>query len=184
MKTFFLLFFATIALGQSQDSDCLEDFALVGSEFRNNYTYNATSDITTQNDYKVAAINGEVWLKAGSSITLEANTHIESNSKFLAKIEPCTVCNLSFTYPKFFTPNGDASNDFWKVRWNVAKDFSKITIFDRFGKIVKILNHPNDYWDGLYNKQMLFSNDYWFKMFYIDCNGISREYKSHFSLIR
>lgn len=184
MKVLFFLFVINIALGQSQDSDCLDDFQLVGNEFKNNYNYNATTSITTASNYRVASANGELWLKAGSAITLEANTHIDRNSKFLARIEPCIICNLAFSYPNFFTPNGDMTNDVWRVNWTMPKDFSQVIIFDRFGKIVKILNHPNDYWDGLYNKQPLFSNDYWFKLLYIDCNGISKEYKSHFALKR
>ena len=45
----------------------------------------------------------------------------------------------ALSYPKFFTPNGDNYNDTWQIK-NLDKkglEHSKLTIFDRFGKLLK-----------------------------------------------
>ncbi|WP_432671535.1 T9SS type B sorting domain-containing protein [Flavobacterium sp. SM2513] len=187
MKILILIFFLTIfnnSIGQLVDSECKESFELNGFETNSNFNYNAQVAILTKNNYKVSVTNGEIRLKAGNVIVLKPSTYIQSSSVFLARIETCVICDLTFSYPKFFTPNGDSYNDYWKIDWANLTDFSTITIFDRYGKLIKTLNSPNEYWDGTYNQNEIFSTDYWFKLIYTDCNGIRKEYQSHFSLKR
>lgn len=82
-------------------------------------------------------------------------------------------------YPRFFTPNNDGYNDVWKI-----KDFSdpraKISIFDRYGKLLKEFSPAYSGWNGIYNEKLLPSDDYWFVLTF--ANG--REIKGHFSLKR
>lgn len=187
MRIFILLSFIIIcnsAIAQNFDSECVESIALVSPESNLNYTYNAKEALRTTSSYSVTSANGEIRLKAGKVIVLEPNTYIKKNSLFLARIESCAICELTFDYPKYFTPNGDTYNDKWQVNWNNAIDFSAISIFDRYGKLIKILNNPNEFWDGAYNKTTAISTDYWFTLMYTDCNGIRKEFKSHFSLKR
>ena len=80
-------------------------------------------------------------------------------------------------YPKFFTPNADGYNDTWNV-WDLkGQDNTIISIFDRYGKLVKQIYPNEDGWDGTFNGIPLPASDYWF---YINSNA----YKSHFSLKR
>lgn len=96
----------------------------------------------------------------------------------------CTNLTATATiinYPHFFTPNGDGINDFWNIK-GVA-DRSRILIFDRFGKVLKQLFTNSAGWDGTYNGQLMFSDDYWFTIDYVE-NGIERTFKANFSLKR
>lgn len=66
-------------------------------------------------------------------------------------------------FPKFFTPNGDGYNDTWKIQFAQAKDQFVTEIYDRYGKLLKVLK-SNEGWDGTLNGTPLPSNDYWFKV--------------------
>ena len=84
--------------------------------------------------------------------------------------------------PKFFTPNGDGFNDFWKLKGANAVFNSKaiIYIFDRYGKLLNQLNPAGPGWDGTFNNRPLPSDDYWYTIKLED----GREAKGHFTLKR
>ncbi|WP_405412312.1 T9SS type B sorting domain-containing protein [Maribacter sp. Asnod1-A12] len=65
-------------------------------------------------------------------------------------------------YPKFFTPNNDGYNDYWNIEGLIRSPFN-LTIFDRYGKLIKHINNLNNSWDGTFNNQPMPSSDYWFK---------------------
>lgn len=83
-------------------------------------------------------------------------------------------------YPRFFTPNGDGYNDYWRIKNSQYEPHFKVFIYDRYGKFIKYLN-PNDRgWDGTLNGEQLFSTDYWFVVYRED----GRIHKGHFSMKR
>jgi gliding motility-associated-like protein len=83
-------------------------------------------------------------------------------------------------YPRFFTPNGDSYNDIWYVKnLDQLPDYT-ISIFDRYGKLVKQMNQNSSGWTGLFNGQQLPADDYWFNLIFSD----GRNVKGHFSLKR
>jgi gliding motility-associated-like protein len=85
--------------------------------------------------------------------------------------------------PKFFTPNGDGFNDFWKIDGSTASFFknSIVYIFDKFGKLLfQIPNGQSRGWDGTYNGNPMPADDYWFTL---EVDN-SRNIKGHFSLKR
>ena len=85
--------------------------------------------------------------------------------------------------PNAFSPNGDGANDYWQIKGiEYVKDLD-IMIYDRFGKLIAHRNENNLGWDGTYNSMSLPSSDYWFTINYTE-DGVAKEYKSHFSLIR
>lgn len=86
-------------------------------------------------------------------------------------------------YPYFFTPNGDGINDTWSIRFENAFPNALISIFDRYGKLIKQITNNSNGWDGTFNNQDLPANDYWFTIEFTE-NNTPRMYKSHFSLIR
>ena len=65
------------------------------------------------------------------------------------------------TYPKFFTPNGDGINDRWNIEFSDREPGLTVTVFDRYGKLLKQLGHFNG-WDGKFNGKDLPAEDYWF----------------------
>ena len=92
-----------------------------------------------------------------------------------------TVTILS--YPKFFTPNGDGFNDFWNIKC-LRNSAGLVSIFDRFGKLLKQFKTTSAGWNGTYNNDLMPTNDYWFFVTYFDENGIEKEFRSHFTLRR
>ena len=79
-------------------------------------------------------------------------------------------------FPRFFTPNNDGFNDFWKIKTNKT---IIVDIFDRYGKLIKQLK-TNDNWDGTFNNAALPATDYWFVVYYNE----NKTFKSHFALKR
>ncbi len=87
---------------------------------------------------------------------------------------------VALGYQKFFTPNGDGINDYWKIEGSTFFPESIVYIFDRYGKLVQQLL-PNDQgWDGSYQGLPLPSSDYWFRFE----NSDGEIFKSHFTLKR
>lgn len=85
------------------------------------------------------------------------------------------------SYLDFFTPNGDNINDTWYVKGGAGFSNAEISIFDRFGKLITILNTSNPYWDGSFNGKILPADDYWFVA---KINDTFPETKGHFALKR
>jgi gliding motility-associated-like protein len=81
-------------------------------------------------------------------------------------------------YPRFFTPNGDSFNDFWGIE-NLDQYYT-ISIFNRFGQLLKTLSGNAAAWDGTFNGSPLPADDYWFVLKMNDGQTI----KSHFTLKR
>ena len=88
-------------------------------------------------------------------------------------------------YPNFFTPNGDGYNETWNI-WDLShQPEAIISIFDRYGKLLKQMSASSDGWDGKFNDQDLPSTDYWFLVEYFPQNSTEKQqFRAHFSLIR
>lgn len=84
------------------------------------------------------------------------------------------------TYQNFFTPNGDGSNDYWKIEYSVKEPHLKVDIFDRYGKHVSSFGAMSQGWDGKFNGVDLPSSDYWFVVTRED----GKIFKGHFSMVR
>ena len=90
------------------------------------------------------------------------------------------------SFPNFFTPNADGRNDTWHIQGigNSIYKSGTVTIYDRFGKKIKILTINDTGWNGFYNGKKLPSNDYWFYVELITPKGKIITRKGNFSLIR
>lgn len=66
--------------------------------------------------------------------------------------------------PPFFTPNSDGVNETWFITSNskVVENYV-IHIFDRYGKLLEMMNINNS-WDGRYQGHDMPSSDYWYKV--------------------
>ncbi|NAS11093.1 T9SS type B sorting domain-containing protein [Poritiphilus flavus] len=90
-------------------------------------------------------------------------------------------------FPKFFTPNGDGSNDEWNIVGMSTLENPVVQVFDRYGKLLKQFTGDSPGWDGTFLGRQLPATDYWFKLTYTDMNGqvVEAKYLSnHFSLRR
>ncbi|MGH2664285.1 Ig-like domain-containing protein [Flavobacterium sp.] len=95
-----------------------------------------------------------------------------------------TIKNIiTIDYPHFFTPNGDGYHDTWNI-WSLGNQSNaEIHVFDRMGKLIKIIKPEGGGWDGTFNGQELPATDYWFTIKYNE-NQSEKIFKSHFSLKR
>ena len=88
--------------------------------------------------------------------------------------------------PNFFTPNNDGFNDVWGVKGVVSETyiFSKISIFDRYGKLLKTMSINQNFWDGTHNGALLPTNDYWYAIELTKSDGSVFIKQGHFTLRR
>ena len=88
---------------------------------------------------------------------------------------------------KHFSPNGDNLNENWQVLGLSNLNSPVVSIYDRYGKLLKQLDSSSGGWDGRYNGAPLPATDYWFKLSYINDQG-NRTYakyiQNHFALRR
>ena len=89
--------------------------------------------------------------------------------------------------PKFFTPNGDGFNDTWQplgISTEFQTDIS-IYIYDRYGKLLKILDPFGPGWDGTFKGYSMPSSDYWYTVDFQELfSEKHRQFKGHFTLKR
>ena len=85
-------------------------------------------------------------------------------------------------YPKFFTPNGDGYNDTWNIKCLEDNPLAKVSIFDRFGKLLLSFKPTQNDWDGTFNGQLVPTSDYWFVASYLNSDGTETQFRSHFTL--
>ncbi len=84
---------------------------------------------------------------------------------------------LLLIIPSFFTPNGDGFNDVFHVEGLELIPDARISIFDRYGKLLFVISTTAPQWNGNFNGFALPSTDYWYRAELKD-----REVKGHFSL--
>lgn len=151
-------------------------------------------------DITIAGQNINWFESASSTINLPESTLLENGITYYASqtIDNCegdripvSITILGATtsecinyvdelpFPKFFTPNNDGYNDTWVIDFAYLKSNTGIQIYDRYGKLLKVLL-PNASWNGQFNNQELPATDYWF----IVTRANGQEYKGHFSLKR
>jgi gliding motility-associated-like protein len=84
------------------------------------------------------------------------------------------------SYPRFFTPNGDGHNDFWRIKFSEVEPHLMTYVFDRYGKLITGFLPGSAGWDGTYNGEPLPSTDYWFLVKRED----GKLYRGHFAMKR
>lgn len=94
-----------------------------------------------------------------------------------------TTIGIVVNYPHYFTPNGDGFNETWNIVDLSDQESSIISIFDRYGKLLKQIKPSGQGWDGRYNGTEMPADDYWFSINYLKDN-VKREFKAHFALKR
>ncbi len=86
--------------------------------------------------------------------------------------------------PNAFSPNGDGSNDVFFFYGEGIREV-EVTIFDRWGRKIAILNSPADGWDGrMLNGGIAQEGVYVYKMVGTLNNGASLERGGTITLVR
>lgn len=83
--------------------------------------------------------------------------------------------------PKFFTPNNDSYNDVWEVEGLINYPEAVVSIFDRYGKLISVLNARRLFWNGTFNNSLLPASDYWYVL---KIDSTKPEVRGHFTLKR
>ncbi len=86
--------------------------------------------------------------------------------------------------PQFFTPNGDGFNDVWQIINVEKRPAAVVSIYDRYGKLIKVLTSASSGWDGTVNGVALPADDYWFVVKIKKTDGTDRTIQGHFTLKR
>jgi len=126
------------------------------------------------------SIDGDVYQSSNTFNNLEAGDYIvyvKNETDCLLYSEEVYLLN----YPKFFTPNNDGYNDYWKINFSEKEPQTEVHIFDRYGKLIIKLNATSSGWDGTLNGQLLATSDYWF---IVNRPSKNKKYKGHFTLKR
>ena len=88
-----------------------------------------------------------------------------------------TFITVNTGIPKYFTPNNDGVNDIWRFP-DPSKSVLNITIYNRYGKLLKQYTDATQGWDGTYLNRLLPTSDYWYVIQYRDGNVL----QGHLSL--
>ncbi len=80
----------------------------------------------------------------------------------------------------FFTPNSDGVNDLWTLSNAQYFPNFKVSIFDRYGTLLRTFGENEAGWDGTFKNIEMPSADYWYRLVLDE----GRVVKGHFSLKR
>lgn len=167
-----------------------KDFTVKASNFAT-ISKHITAD-WTNNDNSITII-----LTAGSigdyEYSIDGINYQESNTFydlpngeytiFVRDINGCGIVSEEvylLMHPKFFTPNGDGYNDYWRIQFSENEPALTVKLFDRYGKFIKEFGPNSLGWDGTYLGNPAPSSDYWFVV--TRQNG--KEHRGHFTLKR
>jgi gliding motility-associated-like protein len=104
---------------------------------------------------------------------------------YVIDLNGCPVLEIPVSitgFPQFFTPNGDGYHEYWNIIGANARfnPNASIQIYNRYGKLLKVITALSQGWDGTYLGQALPADDYWYKTTLDD----GREVRGHFTLKR
>ena len=144
--------------------------------------------VTSNNtDIIITTTNSGDFLYSIDGTTFQSNPtffNIEANQytiyiKHQDCIQTLTQQHIHFYIPKFFTPNGDNINDTFNLKGIEFYSYSQVSIFNRYGKLLKNAVNTTFAWDGTYNNQLLPTGDYWYEII-VD----NQKFTGHFTLKR
>ncbi|MDW5288820.1 choice-of-anchor L domain-containing protein [Formosa sp. PL04] len=132
-------------------------------------------------DYLYSLDNGEY-----QSSNIFNNVTIGQHTVFVKDKGGCAegfADEIVIDIPKFFTPNQDSFHDTWHIIGIEELEDAEVSIFDRQGKLLKIITQDTTGWDGLYNGSPMPTDDYWYVA---KINQDNRYYErtGHFTLKR
>ncbi|MGK4567452.1 T9SS type B sorting domain-containing protein [Flavobacterium sp. 3HN19-14] len=125
--------FSPPVIDEVQIVDLAENNSITILPFDANYSYSLDGITFRNSNYfeNVSAGEYKLYIKNGDCLGTPKEVYV-------------------LDYPKFFTPNGDGTNDTWKVKYSQLQVSFDIEIYDRYGKIITILDKTSAGWDGTY----------------------------------
>ncbi|OEK06035.1 hypothetical protein A8C32_18540 [Flavivirga aquatica] len=161
-------------------NDC-SNFVLIDS--LNNFIGTSyTLPALTNGNYFTQSNGHGIALNAGDIITNTQTIYIYKETICNTSNETSFnifITNQDYYIPKYFTPNNDGYHDSWQV-FDKNGSINNISIYSRYGKLLKYLRSDSPGWDGTFNGRLLKSDDYW----YIIVFNTGEALKGHFTLKR
>jgi gliding motility-associated-like protein len=119
----------------------------------------------TNGNYFTATLGNGIPLTVGDEITRTQTIYIYNENGCFSNETRFSVIISDSPYfiPKYFTPNNDGTNDFWQVI-DTNNSINTISIYNRFGKLVKFLPKNSPGWDGTFNGKFLPNDSYWYEI--------------------
>lgn len=113
------------------------------------------------------------------------NVNSGEHTAFVLDQNQCGIATRNFimvSIPKYFTPNGDGIHEYWNIKGinPGTNERSTVSVFNRFGKLIKQFLAVGQGWDGTLNDKQLPADDYWY-VIQLD-NG--QTIRGHFTLKR
>ncbi|XMO87618.1 T9SS type B sorting domain-containing protein [Algibacter sp. AS12] len=135
--------------------------------------------VTTNNEGDfLYSLNGNIYQPNNTFINIEGGQYtIYVKQRFCDTI--ITKPHLHFYIPKFFTPNNDGVNDEFDLKGIEFYSSSHVSIFNRYGKLIKSASNTKFSWNGSANNINMPSDDYWY-IIIID----NQKFSGHFTLKR
>ena len=87
---------------------------------------------------------------------------------------------IAMGYQKFFSPNGDGTNEYWNIIGGELYPDSWVYVYDRYGKLLRQFSPTDPGWDGTYLDRQMPASDYWFRYEY----DAGKVLTGHFALKR
>lgn len=141
-----------------------------------------TLNIPENLDYEYSIGNVDGPYQTGTTFT-----DVESGFQtlYIRDKKGCAIIETEIAilgYDNYFTPNNDGIHDKWQIKGieKAAGSQNNVSIFDRYGKLLKNMDVLSNGWDGTFNGKPLPADDYWFRVTLK--NG--QEFNGHFSLKR
>ena len=160
--------------------DACKDFILVDS--LDDFTgVSYTLPVLINGTYFTQSGGNGTMMNSGDSISTSQTIYIYNNTICDSNESSFNVLIIDDEYyiPKYFTPNNDGSHDSWQVIDN-TNAIKNITIYNKYGKLLKFLLPNSSGWDGTLNGELLRSDDYW----YVISLNTGDILKGHFTLKR
>ncbi|MUP46314.1 T9SS type B sorting domain-containing protein [Gramella sp. BOM4] len=158
----------------------LQDFDLIQPVVNSNNN-NISIDLQNSGDYEYSIGNIDGPYQEETEFQ---NISSGFQTLYIRDKNGCAIISTEIAiigYDNFFTPNNDGVNDFWQIK-GIAEMASEnyISIFDRYGKLLKRLDTSEKGWDGTFNGKAMPADDYWFRLELKNRQEVS----GHFSLLR
>jgi gliding motility-associated-like protein len=118
--------------------------------------------MTVEDNYEYS-LDGITW----QSSNIFQNVESGLITVYVRDLIQCGMDSMEYFFlgyiPAYFTPNGDSYNDVFTIK-NMSELNLTVQIFDRYGKVITVLNSTNPTWNGNFNDKKMPSSDYWYKI--------------------
>ena len=149
------------------------------------FNYRWTSNDTTLYDVMTGRLTLTPSVKTKEKLTtFYLNVSTEEEGKICSANDSMQVSvNFTFKIPSAFSPNGDGTNELFRIKYLDQLDSFKFMVYNRWGSLLWEQSNPNDFWDGTNNGNPLPAGTYFYTFTY-KLDGETKSESNYITLIR